>query len=253
MGYDSSLKPTNEFQIPKNDNLYVDIVHQVSEDNYLIEMNSIEWIFDSEKSKNLVFSIYNKSTEAYGKTVKFIDRQYAQSKSLAPAPPVRHYAEFLGGDRAISYSHKQLYTFTNDNKSLFLFNTGSNEIAEVDFNFDTLRTIDVNFPTEKITEAEIDSIKNKVQDEEILDNLVSRIPKSKTPIERLLIDHKNRFWLQSNLRGNLEKWFVMNQDGEVEKVVHLTKDTYLTHVSEHHLGVRLDNSTFGLFETVDNY
>ena len=43
----------------------------------------------------------------------------------------------------------------------------------------------------------------------------------------------------------------MNQDGEVEKVVNLPKNTYLTHISEHHLGVRLDDSTFGLYEAVD--
>lgn len=251
MTYDSSLKPTSEFQIPKNDNLYVDIVYKIDDEDYLIKMDSNGWIFDSEKSKQLIFSSYNSSTDSYGKTVKFMDRQYAQSESPAPSAPTRYYAEFLGGDRAISYSTKQLYIFSETNKSLFLYNTGSDYIAEVDFNFDTLRTIRVSFPTEEITRAEIDSIRKQVQEKEILDNLVSRMPKLKTPVERMLIDHKNRFWLLSNLRGNHEKWFVMNQDGEVEKVVNLPKNSFLTDISEYHLGIRLDNSTFGLYEAVE--
>ncbi|MEP1151893.1 MAG: hypothetical protein ABJH08_09210 [Balneola sp.] len=251
MAFDLTLAPKNEFQISQNENLYVNnVAYKIGDEDYVVEMNSIDWMFDSEKSKYLIFSRYNSSTGSYGKTVRLIDRQYAQSESPAPPAPVKYYAEFLGGDRAISYSDKQLYAFSEMEESLFLYNTGSDHIAEVDFNFDTLRTISVSFPTEEITRVEIDSIKKVVQEAEILDNLVSRMPKLKTPIERMLIDHKNRFWLKSNLRGNHEKWFVMNQDGDIVKVVNLPKNTFLTHISEHHLGVRIDDSTFGLFEAV---
>jgi len=249
--FDSSLELLDEFQISSNQDLYVDVIYQINEDNYLIEMNSIKWIIDSDESKYLVFSIFNKATNNYGKTVKFLDRQYAQTENPVPPSPTKPYANYLGGDRAISYSDKQLYAFSNTRESMFVYNTGSDKIAEVDFNFDTLRTITVNFPSEEITNSEIDSIRKEIQEPDVLSNLISRLPNWKTPIERMLTDHKNRFWLKSNLRGNHEKWFVMNQDGKVEKLVHLPKNSFLTHVSEHHLGIRLDDSTFGLFEAVE--
>ncbi|MEO9885145.1 MAG: hypothetical protein ABJR05_14855 [Balneola sp.] len=249
--FDSSLKPIDEFQISSNQDLYVDVIYQINEDNYLIEMNSIKWIIDSDESKYLVFSIFNKATNNYGKTVKFLDRQYAQTENPMPPPPVKPYANHLGSDRAISYSEKQMYTFSKTRESMFLYNTGSNEIVEVDFNFDTLKTIDVSLPTEEITESEIDSIKKKIQEPDALRNLVSRLPNWKTPIERMLIDHKNRFWLKLNLRGDYEKWIIMNQDGIVEKFVNLPKNSFLTHVSERHLGIRLDDTTFGLFLAIE--
>jgi hypothetical protein len=250
--FDSMLTFIQEFQIPSNKNLYVDIPYHLDQENYLVEMNSIQWMLDSDESKFLVFSLFDRSKDSYSETFKFIDRQYAQSENPAPPSPTEYHAEYLGGDRAISFSAKQLYTLSNDKKSLFLYNTSSKEIAELDFNFDTLRTIGVNFPTEMVTSQEVDSVRKGIQESEtIINNLISRMPSKKTPIERMIIDHKNRFWLHSNLRGNYEVWFVMDQEGNVKKMVHLPKNSFLTHVSKDHLGVRLDDSTFGLFKTIE--
>lgn len=47
-----------------------------------------------------------------------------------------------------------------------------------------------------------------------------------------------------------KSWFVLNSEGEVLKRVMLPKNSYLTHIHKDHLGVRLDDSTFALFESL---
>lgn len=66
-----------------------------------------------------------------------------------------------------------------------------------------------------------------------------------------MLIHKDQIWVQSNIRGEFQKWFVLSMDGEITKIVHFPKNVLVTHISDHHIGVRLDDTTFALFEAVE--
>mgnify|MGYP003674639359 CR=1 FL=1 len=62
-----------------------------------------------------------------------------------------------------------------------------------------------------------------------------------------MIYHNGEFWMESNILGDTEMWLVLNSKGQITRVVHLPKDSMLMHVSDEHLGVRLNDVTFALF------
>lgn len=196
---------------------------------------------------DIVFKQYDYVLKKFGKELKLPDR---------PSVWVRD----LGIGRGIPFTMQQLFTVSNSKESLFLFETNSEIIAEVDANFDTLRTISVILPTERVTEAERDSIRSSILNDykdssldvsPLWDALKGQLPQSKAPVEEMRIDWKGRFWLKSNLRSKYDQWFVLNQDGNLEKLVNLPRDAHLTHISKHHLGIRLKDHLFGLYESVD--
>ncbi|MEX0779018.1 MAG: hypothetical protein WD037_04745 [Balneolales bacterium] len=76
------------------------------------------------------------------------------------------------------------------------------------------------------------------------------LPDEKTPVENMMIDHKGRIWLQLTYTADSQQWLIITADGTKEKIVNLPKDTMLTHISSHHLGVRLDDVTMALFEPI---
>ena len=63
-----------------------------------------------------------------------------------------------------------------------------------------------------------------------------------------MLYHSGEFWLKSNLRGDYEKWFVLNSKGKILHALNLPKGSILMHVSDKHLGIRLDDVTFALYE-----
>lgn len=109
--------------------------------------------------------------------------------------------------------------------------------------------IPVNLPTELLDDAEIEDIKKHAKRDKGVERwktIEPQLPKYKTVAEKMFLN-ENRIWLQSNLRGSSQKWFVLNMDGQVIKVVHLSKDGMITHISDENIGVRLDDVTFGLY------
>ena len=109
----------------------------------------------------------------------------------------------------------------------------------------------MDLPAQPLSDAEYDSIEAETRDRE-WKTLKDELPNMKTPVERMLIDEQGRFWLRLNYRGDTQQWLVMSDDGEYQKIVHLPRGSMLTHVSNHHLGVRLDETTFALFKPVDS-
>ncbi|MCH2449743.1 MAG: hypothetical protein MK198_06300 [Gracilimonas sp.] len=78
------------------------------------------------------------------------------------------------------------------------------------------------------------------------DALKSVLPEVKAPANNMIY-HNGEFWMESNILGDTEMWLVLNSKGQITRVVHLPKDSMLMHVSDAHLGVRLDDVTFALF------
>jgi hypothetical protein len=79
------------------------------------------------------------------------------------------------------------------------------------------------------------------------------IPDHKIPVERMRIDPEGNFWLQLNYYSDTLQWLVMDREGNPQRIVHLPHESILTHVSDDHLGVRLNDITFAVYENPLNY
>lgn len=144
-----------------------------------------------------------------------------------------------------------LYNHSPIDHQLYVFWSDNSEIAVLDpIEFDTLRTIPVNLPSERLTNAERDSLQDEFRSN-VWSTAEDKLPDQKTPAEEMLIDHQNRLWLKLTLRSEHQEWIVLNQDGEPEMRVQLPKEGILTHVSEHHIGFRADDHLFALYELVE--
>lgn len=219
-------------------------VYPMTDDSYFFELTTFGFLQDKEKIREKVFVQYNSTTEEYGKKLVLADRPAALS----------YTDERVGGWSLVPFSYTQLIAHNPQNSSMLSFDTRTSQIAELDYNFDTLKVIPVNLPTELLDDAEIEDIKKHAKRDKGVERwktIEPQLPRYKTVAEKMFFN-KNQIWLQSNLRGSSQRWFVLNMDGQIIKIVHLPKDGTVTHVSDKHLGIRLDDSTFSLYTPVSN-
>jgi|GEM_PF-419407 len=210
-----------------------------ADSEYLIRASSGRYLTDESASPSISLSMY-------------IHKKGYQNKVTMQTRPVA--LDMLDGQpvggREVPFSPSQQIAYNSETESLYSYWTGSSKIAKLSSTLDTLATIPMDLPTQKLSDAAYDSLEAETRDRQ-WKTLKDKLPDIKTPVERILIDTKGRFWLKLNYRGNTQKWLIMNQDGGFQKVVHLPRGSMLTHISEHHLGVRLDNTVFALFEPVE--
>ncbi len=209
-------------------------------DEYLVLFESHAFLFDKTRRPVLYLIRYDAESETYGKRLTLSDRRVAR---LVIDDQVR-------GGREVHYTPDHLTAWDSESKTLYTYWTGSSQVAEVSANFDTLRTIPINLPSQLLSSAERDSIEEDVQPTQ-WKTLGDLLPDRKTSIEKMKLDQKGCFWLKLNYRGDTDKWLVMDREGEFEKIVHLPRGSMLTHISDNHLGVRLDEITFALYEPVE--
>ncbi|MEX0723581.1 MAG: hypothetical protein WD053_06880 [Gracilimonas sp.] len=201
----------------------------------IFELMSMEFLRNEEKEREIILIQYDSETESYG-----------EEKILKAQP----YARFIEdgqsrGAGLIPYSYGNLTAHNIEDKTLFTFDTATNLIAEIDADFDTVRTITVNLPTEEISSTERDSMETAYDDLR-WNTLKDVLPKVKASVNNMIY-HKGEFWMESNILGETEMWLVLNTQGQITRVVHFPKDSMLMHISDEHLGVRLDDVTFALF------
>ena len=214
----------------------VSYAYEVGKGNFVFELHSFEYLNNPDKTKEKVFVQYDDNKEEFGKEWSVADKPYA----------ILRIAGRVVGAGNVPFAFDQLTYPNANNNSIFIFNTDSPFIAEIDANYDTLNTIPVNVPIEKVNSAERDSIEQENRKEQ-WDTMEDMIPETKTQADKMLY-HDGKFWLKSNLRGNYQKWFVVNMDGQILRAVNLPKESILMHVSDEHLGVRMDDVTFALYE-----
>ncbi len=157
----------------------------------------------------------------------------------------------LVGGKLVPFVGELLHDHSPIDHQLYVFWSENPEIAVLDpIELDTLRTIPVNLPSEKLSNAERDSLQGEFRSIEwsTADKL---LPDIKTPTDGMLIDHKNRIWLKLTLRSDYQEWIVLNQDGEPEIRVQFPKVGMVTHVSEQHIGFRVDGHLFALYELLE--
>ncbi|MDR8394569.1 6-bladed beta-propeller [Aliifodinibius sp. S!AR15-10] len=209
-------------------------------ENYLVRFNSFSFLMDKTKEPKSYLVPYNATDNTYGESLTLEARTYAR---LIMDGQVR-------GGTEVSFSPRQLIANNPDAESLYLFWTGSNQVAEISPDFDTLRTIPVDLPAQQLSSTERDSIKEEHSDEQ-WDTLSELLPDQKVPVEKMKVDPEVRFWVKLNYRSDSDLWLILNQEGNPQKVVHLPAGSMLTHISDDHLGVRLDDVTFALYEAVE--
>ena len=66
----------------------------------------------------------------------------------------------------------------------------------------------------------------------------------------MIINLGRNIWGNLNSVSGFDQWLAVSLRGEQLSIVNFPKDSMLTHISENHLGVRLDDITFALFEVL---
>lgn len=159
----------------------------------------------------------------------------------------------LGGAR-VPFGSEFLYDISSDKESFYVSWSENSQIAELNSDLDTIRTIDVKLERLPISENELMDIEEEFSDHHPnqLQSVMDLLPDRKVNYEEMIVDHQNRIWLKmTRWHENDQEWLVLSEEGEPLKRVFLPKDGMLTHVSEHHIGFRKDDHLFALFEAVD--
>lgn len=204
-------------------------------DVLIFELTSFEFIRNEEKDRENILIRYDSEPESYGEEMILKAQPYV--RLIVDGEP--------RGASLIPYSHGNLTAYNPENRTLFIFDTGTNVIAELNADLDTVRTIPVNLPTEEISSAERDSMQAEYND--LRWNALEHVlPDVKAPVNDMIY-HEGEFWMESNILGDTEMWLVLNSEGQITHRVHLPKESLLMHISDEHLGVRLDDVTFALF------
>lgn len=210
-------------------------VYPMNESEWIFELTSFEFLRNEDKQREKLLIKYDLNTEEYGEKSNLNAQPYAR---------LLIDGNVMGGAQ-VPYSPGTISTFNTEEETLFLFDTSSDLIAEVNASYDTVNTIPVNLPTEELSQAERDSMRSGYMDEQ-WKSMQELLPEVKAPVSKMIY-HKGEFWMESNILGDTEMWLVLNKEGQITRVVHLPKDSMLMHVSDEHLGVRLNDVTFALF------
>jgi hypothetical protein len=238
--FDEQLEYLNEYSPTPFEGNMISKVYPASANNkYMLWHSSYAYLRDKTKQPHSFLTRYNADTDTYEQSRKLQDRRFAR---LVLDGEVR-------GGTTVLFSSKQLIVPNPLEQTLYTYWTDSDVIAEISSDFDTLKTISVELPSQPISQQERDSLKEAYRSQQ-WNTLGDLLPEQKVPVEEMKIDSHKRLWLKLNYRGNTSQWLIMDQQGESQKVVHLPKESMLTHVTDHHLGVRLDDITFALFESV---
>ncbi|HET8866473.1 MAG TPA: hypothetical protein VFM80_12320 [Gracilimonas sp.] len=234
------LSLIEEFLVGSHQEYRVDRAYPTFEKgSLLLELSNSQLVVDKMDDKLLIK--YDLENEEYGESIALKGKLYAPLGDLINGR--------AGTAMMVPFSDSQFIVAAPERRSLLLYDTRTDLIAEINADFDTLRTISVDLPTEEISSTEKDSIKAEVEGFHTGDwgDVESLLPEVKAGADNMLFNN-DKIWLKSNLRGSGDIWLVLNMEGEITDLVSLPKDTFLTHVSEHHLGVRLDEANFALYE-----
>lgn len=234
----SDLSLVEEFLVGSYQEYRVNRVYpSFDEETVLIWLNNSLRNMD-RITENLLIKFNSKSGE-YGKSIAVKGQPHAPLGEVGTATMAMK----------APFSDNSFIVSVPERKTLLMYDTRTDVIAEINASFDTLQTISVELPRQEVSSAEKDSIKAEVDAYDFADwgTVEPYIPTVKAAADDMLY-HNNEIWLKSNFRGNHQKWMVINMDGQVIKEVQLPKGSRLTHVSDEHLGIRLDEVTLALYE-----
>lgn len=231
-----------EFGVKNPEGKGVSDIYGLNEkDEFICRLSSTNWLFEEDEKRVKYLARYNSDSQTYGKSERFSARQ-------------RAIYEIAGGAAMsasdIPYTSRRVIRYNPEDQTFWTMWTGTGEIAELDTEFDTLRTVRIELPRQGLSGAEIDTLETRYQ-KGMWEVMQNKLPDQKVAIEDMRLDEQGRFWLKLNYRSDYEQWLIADSTGALQKIVQLPKDVMLTHVSQQHLGVRLDANTFALYQAVE--
>lgn len=214
-------------------------VYELDENHLLTVYRSFDYLRNHDLEPEAYLVIFGKEAEQYIQNVSISDRPYA--RNIVNNQP--------RGGRIVPYSPEHLRYFNHRNSKFYSLWTEDQTIASLTSSLDTTQTITFELARETLSREEINAIRNDLPNS-LWRNMESLLPKYKAIADELIIDEKNNFWLKLNHRSEYQKWLILSESGEKLAIVRLLKDGMLTHVSDQHLGFRLDDHRFALLEPV---
>ncbi len=231
----------NEFVLPAGETANSTDIYQLDESLYIVVFRSFEYLGNLDSEPKAYLTVYDKEKDAYIFTREISDRAFA--RNVIDGEP--------RGGRQVPFTAEHLRAYNPKDETLSLYWSGSDEIATVNADLDTLSTISIDLHSEELGSEEREQILDDTPDGALAE-MEKLLPETKSIADDMIIDTEGRHWLHLNHQSEYEQWAIINEDGEPEKIVQLPEDSMLLHVSRHHLGVRLDHHLFALFENVSS-
>lgn len=236
--FNESADYIDEQNLPQAPYGQVSEVFHLNDNRILTVNNSFDYIFNPEEEPKSGLAIYDPADERNVKSSSIRSKRYA---SLVSSDGV------VRGGRIIYYGPEDLVAQDSQSENFFLYWTESDRVAMINTEFDTVSTIRLNLEAQRLSSAELDSIREDIGDDHWR-TMRDELPEKKAVADRMMIDPQGLIWLKLNYASEYDQWLVADRDGEHRKIVNLPKESMLMHISDDHLGVRLDDVTFALFE-----
>lgn len=235
-------KFADELIIPQHDYGSLNGVYQLNESNYLLVHHSFGYLYnsDSDMKPELRISLFNRETERLGGYITLPDQVFA---------PHKMNGQVVGG-RMVPFTGGHVRYFNPNDGSLYVMLSDQSHITRFDAQLDTLKTIRFELHPERVNDEDKRITREEVDDDDMWRVIEPLLPEYKALADDMKMDSEGNFWLKLNHRSNMQRWLVISPEGSHKAMVHLPKDAMLTHISDHHLGVRLDHHVFALFEPV---
>lgn len=214
-------------------------VYELDENHLLTVYRSFEYLRNLDLEPEAYLVIFDKETEQYTHSVTISDRPFA--RNIVNGQP--------RGGRIVPFTAEHLRAFNHRNSSFYSLWTEEQKIASLTASLDTANTITFELSREQLSIDEINTIRDD-QPNNSWRTMEPLLPKYKAIANDLIIDEKNNFWLKLNHRSEYQQWLILSESGEKLALVQLPKDGMLTHISDQHLGFRLDDHRFALLEPV---
>ncbi|MCC5905545.1 MAG: 6-bladed beta-propeller [Balneolaceae bacterium] len=215
-------------------------VYELDETHLLTVYRSIAYLSNPDAEPEAYFVIYDKEAERYIQSVTMSDRPFAR---IIVNDQIR-------GGRTVPYAPEHVRYFNHRNSSFYTFWTEEATIVSLSESLDTTRTISFELSREPLSRDEINEIRDDSGDD-LWRSMRPLLPEYKAIANSMIIDDQNNFWLKLNHRSEYQQWLILSEAGEKLAIVQLPKDGLLTHVSDYHLGFRLDDHLFALFEPIE--
>lgn len=231
--YDENLELIEELIPPVFESAQVSRIYPVQESEFFFELISFAAIYNPDLENIFYLIQFDKNEERYKKEIEL------------KATPIALRIEG-GGAARVPFANSTLTAYHKNSKSIFIYDTSTEVIAEIGYNFDTLKTIPVNLPVEFITKSERDSLDKRLEEYDF----ESKLPEKKATASRMIVN-ENRIWLKTNLTTEGIKWAVLNMSGEITGWVTLSEGSMILFINNNIMGVRVNDNTFSLIEYVE--
>jgi hypothetical protein len=213
-------------------------IYEFSDDRLLFRITSYAYMYDEDAEQFSELILTSTESESSIKKMRIRNAPYARRTGG-------------GGGTKVPFAPTDLIAYDTESARTYLFATDRNTLTELNNSLDTVKVVSFNIEREEITPTERDSIKK--ENEEYWPALDDLLPQLKASSDRFLIDEGQNFWFKLNRNSAYEEWLVAKGDGKLNQIVQLPKGTMLTHISTQHLGVRVDDVTFALYENPISY